>query len=128
MSQARLRTKKKTVSTDGRSSHGLIFLLAGMVLGSLATIMWQGMRSADGGVGTGIRTMIEQSKQKEQEKKAEIEVGEEDKPVQQQTNFDFYTVLPEIEVVVPNNTPEPVAPKALQSESDSRANSQADSG
>ena len=86
-------------------------LIAGMVMGSLATILWQGMRTADGGVGTGIRSMIEQSKKQDQLSSSNQSISVVDIPVKQKTDFDFFTVLPEIEVVVPTfeSDPEPVA-------------------
>ncbi len=82
-------------------------LSAGMVIGSLATMLWQGMQSADGGVGTGIRKMIDQSRQRDQASIAKQGVSEADKPVKQQTDFDFFTVLPEIEVLVPTVESDP---------------------
>ncbi len=106
--------KTKTISKVGiqpkQSFQGLGTLLVGMVIGSLATILWQGMQVADGGVGTGIRQMIEQSRLQDRETTIDQEVREADKPVMQQTNFDFFTVLPEIEVVVPSGQPDPPSP------------------
>ena len=109
MAQAKRKYKSKPAARYKQSFHGLGMLLSGMVIGSLATILWQGMQVADGGVGTGIRQMIEQSKYQEQEAMSEQGVSDEDKPAQQKTNFDFFTVLPEIEVVVPTGEPEPPA-------------------
>ena len=107
MAQAKRRAPKKPKSVDaGHTLQALAMLIAGMVIGSLATILWQGMQENDAGVGTGIREMIEQSKQAEiQQQVAEPEAP---KPEKQETTFDFFTVLPEIEVVVPEQPkPEP---------------------
>jgi cell division protein FtsN len=84
-------------------------LVAGIMIGSLGTILWQGTQVADGGVGTGIRKMIEQSRVSDQDSQAAGNVSEADKPVKQETTFDFFTVLPEIEVVVPDVEPEQMA-------------------
>ncbi len=81
-------------------------LLTGIVIGSLATILWQGMRKGDDGVGAGIRQMIEQSKIQDQQGQENSVGSQDDKPAKQETTFDFYTVLPEIEVVVPDIKPE----------------------
>ena len=98
-------------------------LLAGIVIGSLGTLLWQGYQSRDGEVGSGIRKMIESSRQQ-----AEVEVEQQTEPTiptePQQTNYDFFTVLPEIEVVVsdqdPPETNTPVQKKEPdQSETDS---------
>jgi cell division protein FtsN len=107
MAQARRKQRASPASRKKYSYQGLGMLLVGMVIGSLATILWQGMKVADGGVGTGIRQMIDQSKDKDQKETAEQGVSVEDRPVKQQTNFDFFTVLPEIEVVVPPSETEP---------------------
>jgi len=74
-------------------------LLAGAVIGSLGTIMWQGLQSRDSDVGSGIRQMIENSREQSIQQ-AEVDPSPEVVPQPQQTNYDFFTVLPEIEVVV----------------------------
>jgi cell division protein FtsN len=93
-------------------------LVAGIMIGSLGTILWQGTQVADGGVGTGIRKMIEQSRVSDQDSQAAGSVSEADKPVKQETTFDFFTVLPEIEVVVPDVEPEQVAGNTQNSAQD----------
>ena len=106
MSQAKRKSPAKRTIAQPRSFHGIGMLIIGMIIGSMATILWQGTRQADGGVGTGIRQMIEQSKQSDQAESVNPTVTNEEQQTQQQTNFDFYTVLPEIEVVVPQDEPE----------------------
>ena len=101
MVQAKRRSPSKSGANHRPSFHGLGMLLAGMVIGALATILWQGMQAEDGGVGTGIRQMLNQFKQQHPESMTEQVESEQDTPARQ-TNFDFYTVLPEIEVVVPS--------------------------
>ncbi len=74
-------------------------LLAGLLIGSLGTVLWQGMRSKDSDIGSGIRQMMETSRQQTENPDAAIEPPKI-VPKQQSTNYDFFTVLPEIEVVV----------------------------
>ncbi|WP_423911065.1 SPOR domain-containing protein [Candidatus Spongiihabitans sp.] len=102
MVQAKRRSPSKSGANHRPSFHGLGMLLAGMVIGALATILWQGMQAEDGGVGTGIRQMLNQFKQQHPESMTEQVESEQDTLAKRQTNFDFYTVLPEIEVVVPS--------------------------
>jgi len=109
MAQARRKSPTRRGKSGGGSSHGLVMLVAGIMIGSLGTILWQGTQVADGGVGTGIRKMIEQSRVSDQDSQAAGSVSEADKPVKQETTFDFFTVLPEIEVLVPDVEPEQVA-------------------
>ena len=92
-------------------------LLAGVVIGSLGTIMWQGLQSRDSGVGSGIRKMIEDSK-KQSIQQAKEEPVTEVVPQPQQTNYDFFTVLPEIEVVVSDEEalPEKISPPVVNTE------------
>jgi len=84
-----------------------------MVIGSLGTVFWQGMQSKNSDVGSGIRQMIETSRQQ-----AEVESVTQPAPAvvpePQSTNYDFFTVLPEIEVIVSDDegaVPPPVVKK-----------------
>lgn len=99
---AQARRKRNVAKTGGGvslSGHGLGMLVAGMVIGSLVTVLWQGMRSRDSDVGSGIREMIESSRQQAQTETT-VQPVPEVAPQPQSTNYDFFTVLPEIEVVV----------------------------
>ncbi len=111
MAQAKRKSKPKSVTNHRPSFQGLGVLLAGMVIGSLATLLWQGMQATDDGIGAGIRQMMTQSEQQGQQ--STTQVREENKPAEQKTPFSFYTVLPAIEVVVP--TPAPDSPPTPQS-------------
>ena len=89
-----------------------MMLLAGVVIGSLVTILWQGMRSSDSEVGAGIRNMMEQSRIKD-EVQTEVKIlTPENVPVKQEIGFDFFKVLSKSEPVVPETPPEP--PKEQQ--------------
>ena len=108
MRQAKRTTRKRSASPRRGLPRGFGMLIIGMMIGSLATILWQGMRLADSGVGTGIRKVVEQSLQQSRQDEQETsgqKNGKEDKPVVQKTSFDFFTVLPEIEMVVPDSPP-----------------------
>jgi cell division protein FtsN len=124
MAQAKRKHRASPASRKKYSYQGLGMLLVGMVIGSLATILWQGMKVADGGVGTGIRQMIDQSRDKDQEEIAQQSVSVEDRPVEQQTNFDFFTVLPEIEVVVPPSETEPIVTEPQKETSQAQTGSE----
>ena len=126
MAQAKRRKPISKPPGSGPSLHGFGILLAGMVIGSLATILWQGMRAGDSGVGTGIRQMIEQSREKELSQVEENAVNPEDTPTKQETSFDFYTVLPEIEVVVPVAEEPKPAPKSEQKSESANENEESE--
>ena len=88
------------------NAHGISMLLAGVVIGSLGTMLWQGWRSGDDEVGSGIRQMMESSRQRASAPDAQP-AAPMIKPEPRQTNYDFFTVLPEIEVVVSEDEPPP---------------------
>jgi len=127
MPQKKRTTRKRSASPRRRLSHGFGMLVVGMISGSLATILWQGMRIGDSGTGSGIRTVVEQTlKQSEEEDQATAGTGidQTDQPVQQPTSFDFFTVLPEIEMVVPGPEPTPTPSEAGDAPPDSSTDSQ----
>lgn len=94
--------RKKKPLAFSFTGHGLGMLLSGIVIGVVGTILWQGLKSGNSDIGSGIRQMIEQSRQKtaaDPEPTPQPSLSEEP----QSTNYDFFTVLPEIEVVVNGN-------------------------
>ncbi len=106
MVQARRKSpgKKSARGKSGGGLAGIFILLIGICIGSLATILWQGTQTdnEEGGIGAGIRRMVESARQAppagSQEKSDKGETRT-DKP---STDFSFFTVLPEIEVVAPS--------------------------
>ncbi len=78
-------------------SAGMLF--TGIVIGSLGTTLWHGWRDGDSEVGSGIRRMMEDSSERSAGA-GSVEPAPAPKPEPQKTNYDFFTVLPEIEVVV----------------------------
>lgn len=95
--QPKPKTERKK---SGNHYRGIVMLFAGMLIGSLATILWQGTQTLDGNVGGGIRGLVEIFKE-DKNAAADSKVVEEKSPKKQSTDFTFFTVLPEIEVVTP---------------------------
>ena len=91
----------KFVGKFGGNLAGVAMLLAGMVIGVLATILWQGTQTADDGVGAGIRRMIEIDHEPTSAGDEKNTDRQQTQPAKPSTPFDFFTVLPEIEVVAP---------------------------
>ncbi len=118
MAQARRKSPTRKGTPRGSSFQGLGMLVTGIVIGSLGTILWQGTQTADGGVGTGIRKMIEQSRQSDQDNLENGDTSTADKPAKQETSFDFFTVLPEIEVIVPDGRPKQEEAEATSASQD----------
>ncbi len=122
MAQKKRTTRKRSASPRRGLSHGFGMLVIGMITGALATILWQGMRIGDSGTGSGIRKVVEQSRQQsieEDQKAAGAKIDQSDKPAEQQTSFDFFTVLPTIEMVVPGDqspipSPAPSLPQSSE--------------
>lgn len=113
MAQAR-RKASKARGGNGRSWSGIGMLLAGMVSGALAMQLWHGAQS--GGVGAGLREMLERQFGAREAPAAPGGPGESGAPAfdtKPATDFTFFTVLPEIEVVAPsppaNAKPAPAA-------------------
>lgn len=96
------------------NSHGIGMLFAGIVIGSLGTTLWQGWRTEDGEVGSGIRRMMEASREQAGQP-GQAEPAPVVQPEPRETNYDFFTVLPEIEVVVSEDEPPPPKPSSNQS-------------
>lgn len=107
MTQARRKknSKRRTIRVD---FQGLLLFAMGMVIGSLVTILWQGMQTSGSSIGAGIRDMMEKSRQQEQAdnaaNRARSRPEEAPAGAEPQTSFDFFTILPEIEVVVPDGS------------------------
>lgn len=122
MNQARRKSPVKKKSTSNSApAGGLLMLFAGILIGSLGTVLWQGMQNRDGEVGSGIRKMMEQSKENDEKAVQQEKLEPEDVPVKQETNFDFYTVLPEIEIVVPDNEPKTTSTPKVKEEEKSKS-------
>lgn len=111
-----MQAKKKRPSksrTPKPTSTGSIFSLSafwiffsGIVIGVLATFLWQGTMAPTTDIGVGIRSMIQESRDSAKRNQQVNENIEASGEAQLQTNYDFFTVLPEVEVVVADNTEE----------------------
>ncbi len=124
MAQARRKKSKVNPKRGGGRNlkpaitalkQGIGFFVTGALTGVLALLYWQGYQSdAEGDLGSGIRAMISRS-----EKQAAIRAAENiapepvlvDNAPRIKPQYDFYTVLPEIEEVLPKDAPDlpPVA-------------------
>ena len=103
MAQARRKAPAKSKrNKSGGGWAGIGMLLAGMVIGSLATLLWHGAQTAEDGIGAGIRRMFEDSRQAAANKQPAERRDAEAQPERPSTDYTFYQVLPEIEVVAPS--------------------------
>jgi len=116
MAQAR-RKKAKTNPKRGSGRNlkpaitafrqGIGFFVTGVLTGVLALLYWQGYQSdAEGDLGSGIRAMISRSEQQAAIRAAENVAPEPvlvDNAPRIKPKYDFYTVLPEIEEVLPKD-------------------------
>lgn len=110
MAQARRNRPKSTKKTRQRSS-GLGMLLTGMVIGSVLTTLFLGWKKdPDHGIGSGINQMIAKSRQPTSEL-ADQESSQVQNQSQKNPSYDFYTILPEIEQVIPEEYIPAVAEK-----------------
>jgi cell division protein FtsN len=107
------RNLKPTISAF---KTGLGFFITGAFAGVLAILFWQGYQSdAQGDMGSGLKAMINQSKQQAEIRAAESVPPEPvlvDKAPRIKPQYDFYTVLPEIEEVLPKEAAPPPTPVA----------------
>lgn len=126
MVQARRTKKSKAKASPKRGSgrgirpaatafkHGLSFFITGTLVGSLSVVFWQGYHSEEqGDLGSGLAAMIHQSRIQEKKRAAEVVPPEPvlvDKAPRIKPQYDFYTVLPEIEEVLPKDAPPPPPP------------------
>jgi hypothetical protein len=122
MAQARRTKKAKAKANPRRGSgrntrsflaairQGMGFFITGVFTGVLGIVLWQGYQSdAQGDMGSGLKAMIMQSKQQAAMRAAESLAPEPvlvDNAPRIKPQYDFYTVLPEIEEVLPKDTPE----------------------
>lgn len=116
MAQARRKPSKSRSGRTGGGRSGIGMLLAGMVIGSLATLLWHGA-STGGGVGAGVRQMFKGGDSRPPAPPAGPADAQpsRDKPA---TDFTFFTVLPEIEVVAPS--PADAEPDAAETGAESQ--------
>jgi cell division protein FtsN len=98
--KAARRTPAKKAAPSQGALYGVAMLCCGLVVGVLGTTLWQGMRSDDTGVGSGIRQILEDTDPAPSVRQKVIADNKPVATVEQKTNYDFFTVLPEIEIVV----------------------------
>lgn len=117
MAQARRRKPAKTSPKKRRGQgakaafsffkQGFSFFATGVFAGVLGVLFWQGYQSdSQGDLGSGLREMVEQSRQQEQIQAARKVAPKPvlvDKAPRAKTPYEFYTVLPEFEEVLPKD-------------------------
>jgi len=113
MAQARRKQQKKTKQAKPRSSSGFGILLTGIIIGCVLTTLFLGWKKdPDHGFGSGINQMLAKSKQTGSDQSVENQSATESQP-EKTPSYDFYTILPEIEQVIPEEYVPP-KPKPVQ--------------
>jgi cell division protein FtsN len=104
------KSARKTTKRSGGfgiASQCLSFLFAGILIGVLSTLFWQGYRTShQGDIGSGLKDLVDKSRlnaEKQQAVRVPTEPIVVDAP-RKQANYDFYTVLPAIEEVLPKDS------------------------
>lgn len=93
--------RKRPASFRSRFGHDAVLLLLGIAAGVLAAVLYQGAKSGDPNrVGAGLSELIGESAQDNREPAdlSDVAINVESP---ERTHFEFYTVLPEIEHVIP---------------------------
>ena len=92
---------RKKNSGGARFGHDLVMLVVGVAVGSISTLFYQGATSGDPDrLGAGISQLLQDSRDSVRDSTpASSTVAKSPAPAR--TSFDFYTVLPEIERVIP---------------------------
>ena len=93
--------RKRPASFRSRFGHDAVLLLLGIAAGVLVAVLYQGAKSGDPNrVGAGLSELIGESAQDNREPAdlSDVAINVESP---ERTHFEFYTVLPEIEHVIP---------------------------
>ena len=83
---------------DRISFSGFMIFFFGIVIGVMATILMQGVLKPRHDIGNGIKTLIEQSREQDEQNAGAPQKTEE--PKELAVNYEFYAVLPGMEEVV----------------------------
>lgn len=94
---------------DRRGGSGLGMLFTGMVIGALGASLYFGLSDARSPIGPGIRDLLSDAGKKESASPPPPPAP----PPAEKPQFDFYTILPEIEQVLPENAEEEVQAPAV---------------
>ncbi len=111
----RTKTKTRAGSSSSVGSHGFGMLFMGVVIGSIGMAFYMGYRSDYHPMfGSGIKQLIDNSRREAKQTVAVSaqQQSQEDAPKGSEsgtTHLDFYTVLPEIERVLPDEPSTPAA-------------------
>ena len=122
MAQARRRQPKKARQPRRRSTSGLGMLFAGIIIGCVLTTLFLGWKKdPDHGLGSGINQMLAKSRQSNSSSESGNQTQEQARQ-QQSPSYDFYTILPEIEQVIPEEYVPPKPKQAQQTTSNTNQN------
>ncbi len=101
MVKGRKKSARRAVSGN-RMSHTLISFAIGVSVGALTMVVLQvGVPKSD--FGKGIRGLMDQSRQDEASSSQELSTNGDSGSGGQPNIYDFYTVLPEVEVLIPED-------------------------
>ncbi len=108
---------RKKNSGGARFGHDLVMLVVGVAVGSISTLLYQGATSGDPDrLGAGISQLLRESRDSVRDSAPASSTAAKC-PAPARTSFDFYTVLPEIERVIPETGAFETAPATSKSQS-----------
>ncbi len=94
-------SRRKKNSSGARLGHDLVMLVVGVVVGSISTLLYQGATSGDPDrLGAGISQLLQDSRDSVRDSALASSTAAKS-PAPARTSFDFFTILPEIERVIP---------------------------
>ena len=109
-------TRRKKAGTSLRFGHDLVLLLVGVAAGAIGAVLYQGATSGDPDrLGAGISELLRESRDSARDSASPASSSAKI-AAPARTSFDFYTVLPEIEHVIPETGAFESAPASAQAE------------
>jgi len=109
-------TRRKKAGTSLRFGHDLVLLLVGVAAGAIGAVLYQGATSGDPDrLGAGISELLRESRDSARDSASPASSSAKT-AAPARTSFDFYTVLPEIEHVIPETGAFESAPASAQAE------------
>ena len=108
---------RKKNSGGARFGHDLVMLVVGVAVGSISTLLYQGATSGDPDrLGAGISQLLQDSRDSVRDSTPASSTAAKS-PAPARTSFDFFTILPEIERVIPETGAFETASAAPKSQS-----------
>jgi cell division protein FtsN len=123
-------SRRKKNSSGARFGHDLVMLVVGVAVGSISTLLYQGATSGDPDrLGAGISQLLQDSRDSVRDSAPASSTAAKS-PAPARTSFDFFTILPEIERVIPETgafDTAPAAPKSQSMPAESKSKASAES-